>query len=329
MNKPIHQYDRWGNYIASYPTTTHASRAINCDESSLRKPLRYNDPIKVKDHYFSYNRVESLSKDLINHFLSSANHQANILVIDIETSPTEAFVWGLWKQNVAINQIIEDYYILSYSCKWLLESDIYSSVLTPQEAIMKDDSRLVNELWKFLDSADIIIAYNGIYFDVKVMNTRFLLYGLKPTSTYQVIDPLVICKNQFRFISNKLDYVLHYMGLEGKRKHEGFEMWSKCIHGDADALREIELYNRADVTGLEDLYMLLRPWIKPHPNIGLFIDDKVTVCPTCGSSKLSFNGYYHTPMNRYEEFRCEDCGAIGRSRFAKKKFKGLLSSVPR
>lgn len=328
-HRPIYQYDDRGRFIAQHQTLTHASRAIGCNESSLRKPLHTKDLVKVRNYYFSFNKVDHLHRNIVNEFTPPIPHKANILVLDIETAPTEAYVWGLWKQNVAINQIIEDYYILSYSCKWLLEPDVYSSALTSNEAILKDDSRLVNELWRFLDSVDIIIAYNGAYFDVRVMNTRFLLYGLKPTSTYQVIDPLATCKNQFRFSSNKFDYVLRYLGLGGKREHEGFEMWAKCVHGDADALHEMELYNRTDVIKLEDLYMVLRPWIKPHPNMGLFIDEKVSACPTCGSTKLAFNGYYHTPMNRYEEFRCEECGAVGRSRFALKKFNGLLSSVPR
>jgi len=192
---------------------------------------------------------------------------------------------------------------------------------------MKDDSRLLQELWRWLDSADILIAHNGKQFDIPVMNTRFLFHGLLPTSSYQIIDTLEVCRKNFRFISNKLDYVTRFLGLNGKKKHEGFEMWVKCMAGDEDALHEMELYNRDDVTELEDLYMLLRPWIRPHPNMGLFVEEDVQVCPNCGSSDIKLNGYYVTPMNKYDEFNCQKCGANGRSRHALPKFKEMLSPI--
>jgi hypothetical protein len=159
------------------------------------------------------------------------------------------------------------------------------------------------------------------------MNTRFIFHQLQPTSSYQIIDTLDACKRNFRFISNKLDYVTRYLGLQGKTEHEGFEMWVKCIKGDEEALKQMEEYNRNDVVILEDLYMLLRPWIKPHPNMGLFVDGEVEVCPTCGSSNVEQNGYYATPMNKYKEFHCISCGANGRSRFAEPKFRNLLASI--
>ena len=43
---------------------------------------------------------------------------AKILIIDIETSPIMGKVWSLWKQNVSLDQIEEDWYIMSYAAKW-------------------------------------------------------------------------------------------------------------------------------------------------------------------------------------------------------------------
>jgi len=47
------------------------------------------------------------------------------LIIDIETSPVMAKVWSLWKQNVSLDQIEDDWFIMSYSCKWLGDEDVY------------------------------------------------------------------------------------------------------------------------------------------------------------------------------------------------------------
>ena len=42
-----------------------------------------------------------------------------ILLLDIETAPNLAHVWGLWNQNVGITQIVTAGYTLCWSAKWL------------------------------------------------------------------------------------------------------------------------------------------------------------------------------------------------------------------
>ena len=33
-----------------------------------------------------------------------------ILLLDIETAPNKVYVWGMWNQNIAANQVVEDGY---------------------------------------------------------------------------------------------------------------------------------------------------------------------------------------------------------------------------
>ena len=47
-----------------------------------------------------------------------------ILMIDIETAPIQAYVWGIWDQNVGINQIIEPGYTLCFAAKWVGEHKV-------------------------------------------------------------------------------------------------------------------------------------------------------------------------------------------------------------
>ena len=65
-----------------------------------------------------------------------------VLVFDIETAPARAFVWGFWKQNVAPSQVISDWYMISWSAKWLNDYEVMSDVLTSDEAITEDDYRI-------------------------------------------------------------------------------------------------------------------------------------------------------------------------------------------
>ena len=43
----------------------------------------------------------------------------NILLIDIETAPNKVYTWGLWNQNVSLNQIDEVGYTLCWAATWV------------------------------------------------------------------------------------------------------------------------------------------------------------------------------------------------------------------
>lgn len=52
-----------------------------------------------------------------------------VLILDIETSPLEVYTWGIWEQNISLNQIKKDWNIIAWCAKWLGEphtNTIYS-----------------------------------------------------------------------------------------------------------------------------------------------------------------------------------------------------------
>lgn len=241
---------------------------------------------------------------------------AKVLILDIETAPISAFVWGIWNQNIATNQIQSDWFCLTWAAKWLFEKKVYSGRLTPKEVKNQDDSRIIKGIWELLNEADIVIAHNAEKFDVPKLNSRFIINGLHPPLPYQTIDTLKHIRRQFSFTSNKLDYVNKLLQLERKSDTGGFELWEQCIKGDAAALKKMETYNVNDVIILEETYLAIRAWIKPHPNMGLFILDETQFrCPSCGSDQLQEAGKrYLTSVNAYIAFRCKNCGSTGRKR---------------
>ena len=247
------------------------------------------------------------SKNKINNF-------PKILVFDIETSPLKAYVWSRWKQNIYLDQTISEWFMISYACKWLFSTETMSQRLTSDEIKNEDDSRITKGLWKLIDEADIVIAHNGLAFDEKKLNVRFLLNGLPPTTPYQSVDTKLIATKQFGFSSNKLDALAGYFGIEHKLDTD-FELWSKCMEGDETALEYMETYNRKDVEILEEVYLKMRPWIKQHPNIGLYLDLEVPVCTNCGSLHLEElkDKYYYTQTGKYPLHRC-GCGTVVRGR---------------
>jgi len=116
---------------------------------------------------------------------------------------------------------------------------------------------------------------------------------------------LHLCKRQFRFASNKLDYVGQYLELGEKVKHSGFDLWTGCMRNDPVAWAQMREYNIQDVL-LEKLYYKLRPWHDRHPSVSA--SEEVSGCPKCGSLEYERRGYALTVNQKYQRYRCKGCG---------------------
>lgn len=252
-----------------------------------------------------------------------------ILVLDIETAPLVSYSWGIWDQNIALNQIKEDWSVLSWAAKWIGNSPsrvMYQDQRNSKD--VRDDKKLLEGIWKLLDEADIILTQNGKAFDIKKLNARFIQHGFKPYSSVKHIDTKQIASHKFGFTSNKLEYLTDKLCVKYKKlKHNrfsGFELWKECLNGNKKAWDEMKKYNIYDILSLEELYMKLRPWDNSlNPN--LYTDNNETIC-SCGSNNFKKNGYAYTSMGKFQRFACSDCGAEIRSRdnlFSKEKRKSL------
>lgn len=237
-----------------------------------------------------------------------------ILLFDIETAPTNGYFWSLWKQNIAINQIKTDAYILCWAAKWLGSRTIYTDALPnyPKEykKDRENDSKVCESLWKMMDSADIVIGHNGDGFDIARSNARFIRHGMRPPSPSRSIDTLKIAKARFSFTSNKLDWLGEHLGVGRKVKTDGFELWLGCMAGDPKAWAKMIRYNKGDVALLERVYLKLRPWDNRHPNVNAYTADK-TGCRYCGSKDIQYRGYRRTLVSEFKRFQCNACGGWG------------------
>ena len=236
-----------------------------------------------------------------------------VLIFDIETAPMICYAWHKYQDSIADNQIIQDWFIISWSAKWLFEDEMISMSVTSKEIKKANDKRVVEGLWKILDEADIVVAHNLRSFDKKKAQTRFLKHDLKLPSQYLEVDTLLTARREFKVSSNRLDYLAGFLGLEGKLKTEQ-GLWNRCMEGDKQALEDMVTYCEQDVRVLEDVYLALRPYMKNHPNLGLFVDSNVSVCKSCGSHDLKPEGVYRTTSNIYEALKCNDCGSQHRAK---------------
>lgn len=246
------------------------------------------------------------------------NTEAKILSIDIENSPVRGWVWGLWDNNLGLDQIDQDWFMLSWSAKWLGDKEVIYDALPFYPAYYKqfptDDYNITLSIRNLLDEADIVVAHNGNKFDIPKIYAKCLEHGIPPPSPFRKVDTLVEAKKHFRLTSNKLDYIANLLGF-GRKIKTDFRLWIDCMNGDKKAWDRMVKYNIKDVILLEKVYLKMRPWMVNHPNVGVYQDagDKI-VCPKCGSNHLQRRGFVYTSLSKFQRFQCTTCGGWSRGR---------------
>ena len=236
-------------------------------------------------------------------------YEPKILLFDIETAPILAHVWGIWDQNVGLNMIEADWHLLSFSAKWLGKDEItYFDQRNCKD--IENDKQILRHLWKMMDEADVIVGHNLDKFDIKKVNTRFLLHKMKPPSDYRTIDTLKIARQKFAFTSNKLEHLADKLNLKSqKSKHKdfpGFELWKQCLAGNLKAWKEMEEYNKMDVIVLEAVYEKLMPW---YNKINFSTFAQGLLCQ-CGGTEFTKYGHMFTNGGKYQRMRCRKCGSM-------------------
>jgi hypothetical protein len=226
-----------------------------------------------------------------------------ILFLDLETSPNLAYVWGLWDQNIAITQLEASTEVICWGARWLgQEKVMFKSVHHHGKKAMLD------ELHKVMDEADVLIGWNSAAFDSKHIKREFIENGYLPPSPWIELDLMRVVRSQFKFPSNKLDYVAQKLGVGAKVKHSGFQLWLDCMAGIPKAWKEMKEYQIQDVNLLLDLYDILLPWIKNHPHMGLD-NNKPDSCRNCGSTHVLKWGYRYNASTKIQRYKCQECGA--------------------
>lgn len=223
----------------------------------------------------------------------------------------KVYAWRLRQDYINPDDIVETGYTICWAAKWLGRAEVMFGSVHRHGA-----TKMVKSVHKLLDEADAVAHFNGEKFDIPTLNKEFLLHGLTPPSPFKHIDLLKTCRERFAFASNKLDHVSQVLGIGAKIHHKGMELWRGCMAGDDASWRVMESYNKGDVRLTEKLYERLLPWIRNHPNVGVYdgVDEHDRKCPTCASTKLQRRGDYIASAMRYARYQCKGCGKWSRGR---------------
>lgn len=249
-------------------------------------------------------RLEPPTRSAARYKIAARIKKPRVLTLDIETSPNLAHVWSLWNNNVGLSQLMEAGEVISFAAKWYGEPKIhfYSNHHDGHQS-------MVEQAFALMDEADAIVHYNGRSFDMKWLHTEFLTGAHGRPAPHKDIDLLNVVKATFRFPSNKLDYVAQKTGLGSKTSHTGHQLWVDCvIKNDPKAWALMKKYNIHDVRLTEQLYDVLRPWIRTHPHLGVLNDPTQMSCNHCGSLDLEEKGTRVAVVLSYPQYQCRGCG---------------------
>lgn len=237
----------------------------------------------------------------------------NLLYLDIETTQILGKSWVAYDTN--LTRVIRPSYILSFAVAKNDES-IKVHKLPDYKTFRKDhrdDTALMEELRNYLNWADVVIAHNGDGFDLKKIRTRLLINGLFPSSPYETIDTLKLCRSIFGFPINKLDFVCRLLGIGRKLPHLGLDMWDECEDNPKNVKiwTMLAKYNAHDIYLLRELYKKIRAWAPNIPNMNAISGNK-DQCPRCSSFNTIKNGYRMKlktrTSKRYQRHLCHQCG---------------------
>lgn len=241
-----------------------------------------------------------------------------ILVVDIETAPIKAYLWNLYSRYTPPDRIIDDFYVIAWSAMWLTDEPLTGKIEVDSKRVMYRDQRRekdmendrasMEELWKLIDEADMTLTHNGKMFDHKKLNTRFLMHGMKPPSSYRMIDTKEIAQKFFGFTSNKLSFLTEKLCKKYKKlDHEafaGFKLWDECMKRNPKAWEAMKEYNMYDVLSLAELYSIFKPWDR---DTNYFVYQDEIRC-RCGSEEYKKNGWHYAQTRKYQRYKCLDCG---------------------
>jgi hypothetical protein len=238
--------------------------------------------------------------------------KSNALLYDIETAPMNTELWRPNQQWIPHEMLNEDSFMLTWSAKPLERGRVFHDAVTPDEALARDDTRIVASLAEHMREAEVVIAHNAKRFDQPRVNGRLMVLELEPLTPVRVVDTLSLARKSFDLAYNSLDYLADILFHDHKIKTE-FDLWRRVVRGDQQAIDKMVRYNRKDVRLLEKVFLRMRPYVRGLPRMAVPSYDREHACPFCAGADLMKRGFHETNVSRFQTWQCNTCGRYSRT----------------
>lgn len=240
------------------------------------------------------------------------------------TSEPKILLWDI--ESTSLNADFGT--ILCIGWKWLGKPKVYVANIQTYGDPNKpwDDSGLVRYfVEEVYDQADYSVAHYGGRFDLPMIVTKCVKYGIPVPAPKVLVDTWRISRDNLKLHNNRLDSLAKYFVTLDQKTGILPDEWRRAMCGDRKALKYVVDHCRADVLVLEEVFKKLRPLANQEPARHLF-EPVVGGCISCGSDRLQRRGFRVCRTQRYQQYQCQACGKWQRSRIADKAAKAKFVS---
>ena len=247
----------------------------------------------------------------------------NVLIYDVEISPLLGWTYNRFKSNLL--RVEQEQILLSFSAleftvdedHSMLDGDTSKVICWTLADFDFSEERLVNKLFDYFNTADIIMGFNSKGFDTKYANRYFIKYNTGRPSPFKQIDVFKEWKKLARLSSNGLDAVNLYLEEKGKTEVKVGDLWHDCIvDRNIKAYDLLKEYNNQDVVLTYVLFKSILAYIDSSDvNLATLMQHPLA-CPRCGYiGSFEEYGFAYSQVGRYNQYQCCNCGSIVQGRY--------------
>lgn len=223
--------------------------------------------------------------------MSQSNQVPRVLFMDIESAGVNAL-----KSDLG--------FVICFGYKFSDEKSAHCLTIDESSLRKFDDSKLLKEVSKLFNEADLICAHYGSVFDRRFIQGRLLINNLPPISPTKMRDTVFMARSIANFSSNRLKHLCKILGLSNQKLDNNWpSAWFKVMQGDMKALKGLAKYCIGDVLALEELYHRLKTFDRNHQRL---VTDR-SKCRLCAGD-VQYRGFSWQLNNRYRRYVCKSCG---------------------
>lgn len=126
-----------------------------------------------------------------------------------------------------------------------------------------DDKELVKQVCALVRQHDVVVAHNGSRFDIPMLRTRALRWGLAPLKDVKLVDPCSVAWRKFKLRSNSLGRIADFVGIKDKKTPLDMSVWADVmLNGSARGMNLIVEHCEADIRVLRGILDFVKPFVK-------------------------------------------------------------------
>ena len=116
---------------------------------------------------------------------------------------------------------------------------------------------------ELLEQHDVIVAHNGMWFDIPFLRTRLLKHRHPALPNLKLVDPCAVLRRKFRRKSNSLNAIIDHLGLKDKKTPLQMSVWVDAVlNGNRASMDKIVKHCVKDVKALEGVFNAVKPYLK-------------------------------------------------------------------